>query len=347
MSSATRLEAIDGVAPARRREADPVRVLYIGGTGRTGSTLLERLLGQLPGVFNAGELTWLWYGLLGRGRCSCGAGLHQCEVWRKVFDEAFGGLDQLDVRETFELRRRGRSHHLPLMVLPGVPGRLLKRLEPLPERLELLYRAIRTTTAAQLIVDSSKEPHYSWILRSRPAMDIYFVHLVRDPRAIAFSWSRVRPERGFDGRVLLERRSTLTSAAYHNVSNAASEAMWRKVRGRYLRVRYEDLIDDPIRTVDLVGQLVGMRLDVSQILRDGVVDLRPTHSAWGNPNRFDSGPIELRPDQEWRVAMHRVDRVLTTLLTLPLLHRYGYPLRTGSAGGDPRHSTPTAAPSPH
>jgi hypothetical protein len=35
--------------------AGRVRVLYIGGLGRSGSTLVERLAGQLPGAYAVGE----------------------------------------------------------------------------------------------------------------------------------------------------------------------------------------------------------------------------------------------------------------------------------------------------
>jgi hypothetical protein len=307
--------------------AAPVRILYIGGTGRTGSTLLERMLGQLPGVFNAGELTWLWYGLLGDGRCSCGERLAGCAVWEAIFERAYGGLDRVDVRETFELRRRGSSRYLPTMVVPAARRRLLARLEPLPERLELLYRGIQAATGSRLVVDASKEPHYSWILRSRPDLDVHFVHLVRDPRAIAFSWARVKPETGFDGRVLLERRGTVMSAVYHNVSNAAAEALWGWVPGRYLRVRYEDLMADPRGTVAAIGDFVGVDLDVGPLLEGSTAHLKATHSAWGNPNRFESGRIELRHDDEWRAALPARDRALTTALTLPFLRRYHYPVR--------------------
>ena len=37
-----------------------VRVLYLGGLGRSGSTVIERLTGQLPGVCAVGELVHLW-----------------------------------------------------------------------------------------------------------------------------------------------------------------------------------------------------------------------------------------------------------------------------------------------
>jgi len=65
--------------------AGPVRVLYIGGLGRSGSTLIERLLGQVPGVCAVGELVHLWdRGITEDERCGCGEPFRQCPFWSQV-----------------------------------------------------------------------------------------------------------------------------------------------------------------------------------------------------------------------------------------------------------------------
>jgi hypothetical protein len=48
------------------------------------------------------------------------------------------------------------------------------------------------------------------------------------------------------------------------------------------------------------------------------------HTASGNPMRFSTGRIAIRPDDAWREAMPRTQRRAVTALTLPLLARYGY-----------------------
>ena len=48
-------------------------VVYIVGWGRSGSTLLTAVLGELDGAFAAGELRMLWgRGVIGRRLCGCG-----------------------------------------------------------------------------------------------------------------------------------------------------------------------------------------------------------------------------------------------------------------------------------
>jgi len=47
------------------------------------------------------------------------------------------------------------------------------------------------------------------------------------------------------------------------------------------------------------------------------------HNISGNPIRFD-GPAPVLADDEWRAALGRRDRRAVTLVTAPLLWRYGY-----------------------
>jgi hypothetical protein len=37
-------------------DSDRIRVLYIAGPSRSGSTLIGRILGEIPGFFDTGEL---------------------------------------------------------------------------------------------------------------------------------------------------------------------------------------------------------------------------------------------------------------------------------------------------
>src|SRR5690348_4870275 len=48
-------------------------VLYLGGLGRSGTAVLERVLGELPGACSVGELVYLWErGVLRGETCGCG-----------------------------------------------------------------------------------------------------------------------------------------------------------------------------------------------------------------------------------------------------------------------------------
>jgi hypothetical protein len=70
--------------------------------------------------------------------------------------------------------------------------------------------------------------------------------------------------------------------------------------------------------------MLGEQVTETPFLGERTVALSPTHSVKGNPNRFRTGIVDLRLDDEWRHAMRPSERRLVTTLTLPLLRRYGY-----------------------
>ena len=72
-----------------------VPVLYIAGSGRSGSTLLASVLGSVDGVFNAGELRYVWErGLADGALCACRKPVIECPVWTDVFKETNGGIER-------------------------------------------------------------------------------------------------------------------------------------------------------------------------------------------------------------------------------------------------------------
>lgn len=308
----------------------PLPVLYIGGTGRTGSTILANILAQYDECFSGGELAYLWrFGLDDDGLCGCGELLRRCPVWMAIFESAYGGLDRVDGAEMVRLRRRFDSRYLPLMVHRGLSDRLLRRAGEFPATVERLYHGIREATGRPVVVDTSKEPHYSAILRSRPSLDVHFLHLVRDARSVAASWRPKNAERGLrrpDAH--MEQRGSLVASAYFDVSNVAAELMWSRRRDRYLFLRYEDFLARPTETIRQIGRFVGLELEPERVLRDGILHLGATHTAWGNPNRMDSGEIPLARADRWPPRLTVAQRSAVTALTAPLLAHYGYPLRS-------------------
>jgi hypothetical protein len=79
--------------------------------------------------------------------------------------------------------------------------------------------------------------------------------------------------------------------------------------------------------VGRLAELVGEAPTRLPFRSETSVRLRPTHSVSGNPNRFATGTVEVRADDEWVKHMRRTDRALVTALTWPLLLRYEYALR--------------------
>lgn len=307
--------------------SERVKVLYVVGMGRSGSTILANSLGEVDGFFSTGEMIYMWRNNLVENRlCGCGAPFRECEVWSRVLDRAFGGADNVDPHEMIrELSAGARTRHLPLMLNAAGRRRLADRMRPLLNNTGALYRALRDETGSRVIVDSSKEPAYGCALGMAPGIDLRVLHLVRDPRATAYSWAKKTPQPDSPDREFMVQFSPTKNSWMWDAWNGAAEALWAGDPSRYLRLRYEDFVADPRTSFERILEMLGEDAE-PPLVGDNEVKLGVSHTVSGNPNRFQTGSVALKPDTEWLHRMDPRDRGLVTALTYPMLRRYGYPV---------------------
>ncbi len=303
------------------------RVIFIAGYGRNGGTLVDRILGSYPDAFSLGEFRFVWLkGLIRNELCSCGESFRDCPFWTTVFEKAYGGFDVHDAEGVVSLyRSMDRSRYVPLLALRHRPAGLTERIDRLQNLLAPLYRAVAEVSGARVLVDSSKFAGYGWVLSGMPGFEVDVLHLVRDPRATAYSWSKAREKPEVRERsVLMPQASTASAALQWSYRNLASETL-ASHGGRYLRVRYEDLMEGPENAFAEMRRHLGL-VGTAQtpFLGRGEVHLPAGHTQSGNPGRFSQGNVRIRLDDAWKSKMAPRDRRLVSLLTAPVRYRYGY-----------------------
>lgn len=299
------------------------KVLYIAGMNRSGSTLLGRLLNEVPGAVHVGEIGLLLLaGFLDHGHCGCLKPIPECDFWRAVFEKAFGGLHNLDVERLHRMRQAYRIRCLPRLLTVRPPSDLTAYLE----FLSALYRAVASVSSARVVVDGSKDVLYGALLRRAPGLSVRAAHLVRDSRAVAHSYGRVKhdpPLFANPGR--LEKVSPARTALRWNAANLLLDlAAAGPVQPSVLtRLRYEDFIAAPAATLAWLWDWLGEPPPALDFLSDSPISVSPGHTVAGNPDRFDT-TVRLRLDDAWRTHLPSHRRALVTALTFPLLLRYGY-----------------------
>jgi hypothetical protein len=301
-----------------------MRVLYIAGTGRSGSTLLAGILGQVDGIFNAGEIRYIWErGLVENRLCGCGKRFRDCDFWQGILSQA-AGPDTPDAQTMISLQAAlTRVRRLPSLVLNRHHGGA--DFDHYRSVMVRLYRAISEATGSDFIVDSSKLPSYGRLLAAMPEIDLHVVQLVRDPRSAATSWARVKeqPDRGVPGS--MERMSPMRSALLWDLWNSTTKPFLAPRSARFMRLRYEDFVAEPLVSVQRIVQMLGMGEAPLPFKDASTVVLAPNHTVAGNPDRLRSGPVVIRRDAG-RSGLRRRDEAIVTGLTLPLLLRFGYPV---------------------
>ncbi len=305
-----------------------VNIAYVGGWGRSGSTLLTRMLAEVKGFTAVGELRDVYLrGIIQDRVCGCGSRFSACDFWQAVGEDAYGGWDTLSVPELEELRlRTDKPWHVPALLKPGLRKRTDKAVAEYGELLLPLYRSIRKISGARVIVDASKIASFGAILNRTEGLSPRFIHLVRDPRGTLNSWSKqVRMEDDLDNTRYMPRYNLMSGSAQYVGYNLEMQAVAAK--SSHMRMKYEDLVADPEARLREALEVIGASgddFDFSRFISSEGVKLGVTHTIAGNPMRHESGWVALRHDDGWRKKMPKHQQRIVTALTLPLMKQYGY-----------------------
>jgi len=313
-------------------------VLYIVGVGRSGSTLFERTLGAIPGFVNSGELNAIFSRVsLQDQRCGCGEPFSGCPYWRSVGQTGFRGWDADLVRHVAELQPQViRQRYIPYLLEPRIaPESFQRRMEEYVEAYRALYASIAEVSGAKVIVDASKSAAQLFALRHIQDLDLRVLNLVRDSRGVAHSWSKtdIKMPQIRDRDALMRTYRPRNLALMWSAIQLESTFLSAKA-SHAARVRYEDLVANPRRTLETALTAVGLPPEPGWLdhVDDRSVTLGSSHGVAGSRSRFTNGRIELRLDEDWRDNLPDDARRIVTAITLPQLVSYGYvkPAKVGS-----------------
>ena len=298
---------------------DKIVVLHIASTGRSGSTLLERILNELPGFFAAGELAWV--DLFTKERaCLCGSKFDDCPMWGKIRrNSAFKKIDE----ETFVKASKKYQRIIEFLKLWGLLKirRMPNDFKQYLESLQILYSTIQNESNCQVITDSSVSFLYGYYLSLIPSIDLYVLHLVRHPNGFAYSrkWVKLNSEGVPWSKAIAFRQSAFTWLK----KNSVIELFFQK--SKYLRVHYEDFIKNPTQVIKRTRKMLNHQLDGQLSFINGSrVNLGEQHITSGNVDAVgkQKEEIVLKLDERWKRDMKWWNIVFVTLITWPLLLKY-------------------------
>ncbi len=255
--------------------------------------------------------------------CGCGKPFRECEFWTEVVKEAFGGFEKIDHARIEALREPAERY-----VSQGLTGNRESELSaPYTEYFDAcrnLYRAIHKISGCEFIVNSSKNTAHGLVLARIPQIDLFSVHLICDSRAVAYSWrrERIRPEIYWEQK-FMGQQNILKSAARWVVLHKFAEKLQHTGK-RYVPLRYEDLVTNPRKNLVGLFTKFGIEQPSLEFLEGLQANLKTNHTVSGNPVRFSDKGVKIKPDVEWHHAMANHHKWLVTLITWPLLLKYGY-----------------------
>lgn len=309
-----------------------IDTVYICAAGRSGSTLLDLLLGAHPDAVSVGELTHLPKNISINSRCTCGSQVSECTFWRQLVNEIGQrmGTDlwkkpySLDLGFIVASRLIDHAYQNKRRILIGRIIQALVHLEmnlgvrlfyPFTFRyynsintIEMVHNEIRRISGAKLVVNSSKSYRYGVSLYMARPDSVRLLLLTRDGRGVLQS----RLNGGFD------RKKSLL--AWKNYYSRALPLIGRHVSPEHvLAVRYEELASNPARVLEEICNFLEIEYT------DKILDFRhkQIHILNGNKMRF-SRSSEIRLDEKWKTTMRDQDREYFEMNAGSLNRKLGY-----------------------
>lgn len=221
-----------------------IKVIYIMGSARSGSTVLEILLAHGEHCVGVGELTAIVQdGFIENKPCSCGAAFSDCRFWGEVKRRL--ALNQKDLQEWAHLHRKVDWH----------TGFLRQWLRLLPQsdwrryhdyNLCLLH-VLHDISGGAVIVDSSKYAGRALALAKMPDVELSVICLTRSPAGLMDSFQKPNKE---------EQRPKTPWAVlrYYVFVMFSLRVALRRLKERSLRLTYEQFIGDPVSAITRIGE---------------------------------------------------------------------------------------------
>ena len=286
----------------------PIKLIYIVGSGHSGSTLLDLLLGSHSCIESDGEIFTFseFFSSMSdrpveRKLCTCGSNVEDCGYWQSVKKQ----LSPSDKSIDLEINT--------------------KHQKDFEERNFKLISSILETSEKSVFCDSSKT--FSRLKRflKSTLFDVTIVHLVRDGRAVSFSKQKKAA------------RKTGEPECWHKYQDVYFERLrsWKefnlKIHRRlksnpgYLCLKYEDFVANP--RVKLTGILAKLNLQFEEPQLDFWKVAH--HNLSGNRWRkqMNSGtPQSIQRDTNYLTSMPQQQWWLSNLYAFSGLRKFGYSL---------------------
>lgn len=295
------------------------QLIYILGTGHSGSTLLDRIVSSAPEVFGLGELFYFdrYRGIAPapptlRRVCTCGADFERCPFWSQVPVRSRGNVLKPEsaaagIRILLNLFNPGEKN-CGIAAPRGPNGWMLAHIARLAKRCKpgLAY-----------LLDSSKDPRRLYELIHDPEVGpqrLKVIHLVRDGRG--YIWSFQKPSKRRGGYRI---QTTGRSLVEWIVINAAARRMIARYGLPALHVSYDRFCRDLPAHLAAIEAFLGVRLPVEGLLER--VNRTPCHNIHGSLSRFY--PIRrIAPDDTWQRGLPAGKRRLVSWVLAPFHRRW-------------------------
>lgn len=304
---------------------DPIRIIYIMGSSKSGSTILGGIFGMHPSTFNGGELVQL--GLkddpMGESICSCGQKVGECPLWSDVYEEWLHAIHPLDhgrYRELVDKFERIRSYYKLLQSSIHAST----DFQEYAHQTSTYFRTLAKKTGKTTIVDTSKYPMRALALSRIPGFQVQVVHLVRDARGVLRHVKRKQARIGRNLSGVHGWRLAIWKLSDWYLVHRLALRISKVESLEYSQIRYEDYASEPIPVFKDLCADIGLSFsDIEGAITFPTGQISFKHEFGGNHVRLRS-PQTLFFDEDWRGNLTTFEKLAYWTIAGRLGRDFGY-----------------------
>ena len=281
------------------------KIIYILGSGRSGTSLLEILLGNHPEIFNCGELN----------RFPSRNGYPPLKVpnssdynfWMKIREKAVSGFDLYNQQK---LHKKFEYHVGLVKRLFGIFDRV--EYQQYRKFVSTIFEELFKQTDQPIITDSSKYPGRALNLSEFSDFEVKYIYIKRNPMAVVRSFAKKDLEQPSKGWI--------KANVYYFVVNLLCQIVYRRVQKKHItvKVKYEDLVRDPVDTIGYIEKELGISFHLLKTKIKAENELNVGNLFDGNRIRLKES-IKLKTKPVSPTSLTLIDRI-TKIINLPLYH---------------------------
>ncbi len=301
-----------------------IDLVYIAGSGRSGTTLLELLLSSLDDVFSCGELMYIWdRSIQGNELCGCGKPVVECDEWKEIFLRA--KHYDLDIFQNYKQAIFLRDKYSWIKKVPFWHSNSYKKYAEkiIQKFLYPLYMAIRDVRNESIIVDSSKNAGYLYLLTQCEFINLRVLHMFRDSRAVAHSWQRKKKRLEIVGKdVYMPQINPYYSSVQWLFFNTLIRRILKNQNN--IIINYDKLTKSPLEELERIINFLSIENSINYT--DNKFFIKNNHTVSGNPIRIKAKDVRIRHDDSWIHKMKKHEKLIIKMATWPLLKKYCSPV---------------------
>ncbi|WP_174147461.1 sulfotransferase [Leisingera sp. ANG59] len=298
-----------------------IKVVLIAGAGRSGSTFLSQLLSQNEDCQNVGQIRHLPMSMHKNWPCSCGQTLPLCGYWGQIaarMVQTHGASAMEELRDGFAAFQK-TSNQINNWSDAKARNDIRAAHPRFLELLVSLYRFASAEAQNRVLIDSSKLPNLALALQLAEGIDLYILNLVRDPRAVAVSWSK-----------LVKKTEVLRQRARNwNKRVKRMQELEQVADDAFLQLKYEDFANTPRPVLEQIQAWAGLTQDTSFFIASQSAEI-----SWERTHLFppaneevlqkQATRIDIRPASSWKSEAHTEVRKMAEEINFPKAAKLGY-----------------------